>query len=53
MIEHVIKEPLKEIAASVDRAVKIVTEGKRLNNIRAKKLAEEEEEISRTKPEPN
>ena len=43
MIEHVIKEPLKDIAASVDRAVKIVLEGKKQNNIRAKKLAEEEE----------
>ena len=29
MIEHVIKEPLKEIAASVDRAIKLVAEGKK------------------------
>ena len=43
MIETVIKEPLEEMAANIDRAVKIVTEGTKLNNIRAKKLAEAEE----------
>jgi hypothetical protein len=29
MIEHIIKEPLKEIAASVDRAVKIAAEARK------------------------
>ena len=43
MIEQVIKEPLKEIAASVDRAIKLAVEGKSQTNVRAKKLAEEQE----------
>ena len=35
MIETVVKEPLAQIAKNVDRAIKLVVEGTKLNNMRA------------------
>ena len=47
MIEAVVKEPLKEIAANVDRAVKLVTEARKEIK-RANDAQQDKEKVSRT-----